>query len=154
MPAFASHAVHEAIRLSAGFHAAAKVETLARAYGECAFSILPRSFLLPEGYWAWRLWRERCAADQARRPAAVAATVSGQCAVVVVDKARCGANVDGCSRTPYTVTADRKTVIPCPVMCPVCKPATHNELWIRERGSRRRACACIVSSTGYQRRCA
>ena len=81
MPAFAFDAVNEAIRLSAGVFAAAKVETLARAYGEGAFSILPRSFLLPEGYWAWRLWRERCAADQARRPAAVAAIVSGYGAV-------------------------------------------------------------------------
>lgn len=35
-----------------------------RGYGEGAFTILPRSFLLPEGYWAWRLWRERWAAEQ------------------------------------------------------------------------------------------
>ncbi|KAK9832730.1 hypothetical protein WJX81_005345 [Elliptochloris bilobata] len=43
---------------------ASLVETLVRAYGELAFSILPRSFLLPEGYWAWRLWREAHAACQ------------------------------------------------------------------------------------------
>ena len=46
-----------------------------RAYGDGAFSILPRSFLLPEGYWAWRLWRERCAAHQARRLAVVTCAV-------------------------------------------------------------------------------
>jgi len=39
-----------------------------RAYGERAFTILPRCFLLPEGYWAWRLWRERWAAAQQARP--------------------------------------------------------------------------------------
>lgn len=32
------------------------IETLTSAYGEGAFSILPRTFLLPELYWEWRLW--------------------------------------------------------------------------------------------------
>ena len=71
------------------------METLARAYGEGAFSILPRSFLLPEGYWAWRLWRERCAANQAPRPAAGALTFSGQGVVGFEEKARCSATLHG-----------------------------------------------------------
>jgi hypothetical protein len=32
------------------------IETLTGAYGEDAFGILPRTFLLPEQYWEWRLW--------------------------------------------------------------------------------------------------
>ncbi|BDA46895.1 probable tubulin polyglutamylase ttll6 [Coccomyxa sp. Obi] len=32
------------------------IETLTSAYGDGAFTILPRTFLLPELYWDWRLW--------------------------------------------------------------------------------------------------
>lgn len=32
------------------------IETLTSAYGDGAFSILPRTFLLPELYWDWRVW--------------------------------------------------------------------------------------------------
>lgn len=34
------------------------IDTLTAAYGEGAFGMLPRTFLLPEGYWDWRLWME------------------------------------------------------------------------------------------------
>ena len=32
------------------------IETLTSAYGEGAFTILPRTFVLPELYWDWRVW--------------------------------------------------------------------------------------------------
>ena len=32
------------------------VETLLGAYGSGAFTVIPRTFLLPQQYWDWRLW--------------------------------------------------------------------------------------------------
>lgn len=32
------------------------VETLIGSYGSGAFTIIPRTFLLPQQYWDWRLW--------------------------------------------------------------------------------------------------
>ena len=32
--------------------------TLTEHYGEGAFELMPRSWLLPDHYWHWRLWAE------------------------------------------------------------------------------------------------
>ena len=37
-------------------HKGRLIETLQAAYGSGAFSIIPRTFLLPQQYWDWRLW--------------------------------------------------------------------------------------------------
>jgi len=34
------------------------IATLTEHYGEGAFELTPRSWLLPEQYWHWRLWAE------------------------------------------------------------------------------------------------